>query len=116
MTEDFAELDATFPTGSDPGDAMVVEAASFEPPTGRFVVIRDRGTTIGCAALQTVEPMSVRSSGCGSPPTGAAAAIALHERSGYGVSEMFVGAWHRRTSPTSQAPSDSRDTSISALR
>ena len=52
----FAELDATFPTGFDPGDALTAELAAFEPPTGRFVVIRDRDTTIGCAALQTLEP------------------------------------------------------------
>ncbi len=52
----FAELDATFPTGFDPGDALTAELAAFEPPTGRFVVIGDRGTTVGCAALQTLEP------------------------------------------------------------
>ncbi len=28
----------------------------FEPPTGRFVVIRHDETTIGCAALQTLDP------------------------------------------------------------
>jgi len=52
----FAELDATFPTGFDPGDALTAELAAFEPSTGRFVVVRDRDTTIGCAALQTLEP------------------------------------------------------------
>lgn len=52
----FAELDATFLTGFDPGDALTAEVASFEPPTGRFVVIRDRDATVGCAALQTLEP------------------------------------------------------------
>ncbi len=52
----FAELDTTFPSGFDPGDASIAEAASFEPPTGRFVLIRHDATTIGCAALQTLEP------------------------------------------------------------
>ena len=56
MSAYFAELDATFPTGFDPGDALRDEVACFEPPTGRFVVIRDHDMMVGCAALQTLEP------------------------------------------------------------
>jgi GNAT superfamily N-acetyltransferase len=56
MAAYFAELDATFPTGFDPGDALTAEATLFERPTGRFVVVRTADATIGCAALQTLEP------------------------------------------------------------
>lgn len=51
----FAELDATFPTGFEPGDALGAELRSFEPPAGRFVVVRARDATVGCGAIQTLE-------------------------------------------------------------
>ena len=52
----FAELDATFPTGFDPGDGLGAELQAFEPPSGRFVVVRARDVTVGCGAIQTLEP------------------------------------------------------------
>lgn len=55
MRSYFAELDATFPTGFDPGDALGAELRAFEPPVGRFVVVRARDVTVGCGAIQTLE-------------------------------------------------------------
>ena len=55
MSAYFAELDELFPTGFDPGDALIGEAASFDPPGGRFVVVRDHGETIGCGGVQSID-------------------------------------------------------------
>ena len=56
MSAYFAELDERFPTGFDPGDALIADATSFAPPAGRFVVIRAGGDAIGCGGLQMIGP------------------------------------------------------------
>jgi ribosomal protein S18 acetylase RimI-like enzyme len=50
----FAELDAVFPDGFDPGDTLSADAASFDPPGGAFVVIRDGMQVVGCGGLLTL--------------------------------------------------------------
>lgn len=43
MSAYFAELDVLFVGGFDPGDTLTADAASFDPPSGAFVVVRAAG-------------------------------------------------------------------------
>ncbi|MGB0114351.1 MAG: GNAT family N-acetyltransferase [Ilumatobacteraceae bacterium] len=56
MAAYFGELDERFLSGFDPGDAAGADVESFDPPTGAFVVVRIGEATVGCGALQTLEP------------------------------------------------------------
>jgi GNAT superfamily N-acetyltransferase len=51
MAAYFAELDARFPNGFDPGDAIDEAAALYNPPTGLFLVARVDGETAGCGGV-----------------------------------------------------------------
>ena len=55
MSAYFAELDERFPTGFDPGDALISEAGLFDPPGGRFVVVRHQNETVGCGGVQSID-------------------------------------------------------------
>ncbi len=57
MASYFAELDELFPAGFDPGDALTADVASYDPPTGAFVIaeLADQAV-VGCGALLTIEP------------------------------------------------------------
>ena len=55
MTSYFAELDARFPTGFEPGDALHVDALAMRPPQGAFVVVRSDMEAIGCGGLQRID-------------------------------------------------------------
>lgn len=49
----FAELDARFPHGFDPGDALGAGAAAMGPPDGAFVLARGTdGVVAGCGGVQ----------------------------------------------------------------
>lgn len=50
----FAELDARFPGGFDPGDTLVADAHRLEPPGGSFVLARRGGDVVGCGGVQTI--------------------------------------------------------------
>jgi len=52
----FAELDARFPNGFDPGAATTRDAQTFDAPTGVFVLVRESGEPIGCGGLLTLAP------------------------------------------------------------
>ncbi|HEU5082866.1 MAG TPA: uroporphyrinogen-III synthase [Acidimicrobiales bacterium] len=54
MAAYFAELDARFPGGFDPGDALEADAERLEPPTGAFVLARHGGDVVGCGGVQTI--------------------------------------------------------------
>lgn len=56
MTAYFDELDATFPTGFDPGDTLTADAAAFDPPTGAFVLALAGDAVAGCGGVMTIEP------------------------------------------------------------
>ena len=51
MAQYFAELDARFPDGFDPGDAIDEAAVLYNPPTGRFFVARVDGELAGCGGV-----------------------------------------------------------------
>jgi len=56
----FAELDARFEAGFDPGDTITADASQFEAPEGVFVVIRAREAATaeavcGCGAVQLLD-------------------------------------------------------------
>lgn len=51
MAQYFAELDARFPSGFDPGDAIDEAAELYNPPTGVFLVARVDGETAGCGGV-----------------------------------------------------------------
>ncbi len=52
----FAELDARFPSGFDPGDAGAeADLASLRPPSGAFVVLRHGQDAVGCGGVQRVD-------------------------------------------------------------
>ena len=51
MTTYFAELDARFPDGFDPGDALVADAPSMRSPGGTFVVAHSDGDPIACGGV-----------------------------------------------------------------
>jgi DNA-binding MarR family transcriptional regulator len=55
VTDYFAELDARFPSGFDPGDALDTDAVAFDAPDGAFVVARDGVEVVGCGGLQRVD-------------------------------------------------------------
>jgi DNA-binding MarR family transcriptional regulator/GNAT superfamily N-acetyltransferase len=50
----FAELDARFPTGFDPGDAWRQDAASMAPGAGVFVVATSDGRPVACGGVQSL--------------------------------------------------------------
>jgi len=53
----FAELDARFSRGFDPGKgAKTTDAEEFAAPRGCFLIARLYGEPIGCGALHTLEP------------------------------------------------------------
>ena len=52
MRSYFAELDARFPGGFDPGPA--VDVSSMGPPGGRFVLAMSDGTPVACGGLQRI--------------------------------------------------------------
>ena len=57
MAAYFAELDALFPTGFDPGDALTADVHAYDAPSGAFVVAytADR-RPVGCGGMWTMEP------------------------------------------------------------
>jgi GNAT superfamily N-acetyltransferase len=55
MSSYFAELDATFPTGFDPGDALTSDAESFDPPAGRFLIVHHGDLAIGCGGIHSLD-------------------------------------------------------------
>jgi DNA-binding MarR family transcriptional regulator/GNAT superfamily N-acetyltransferase len=50
----YAELDARFPTGFDPGDPSA-SAAGLRPPAGVFLLVRVEGEVVGCGGVQRVD-------------------------------------------------------------
>jgi DNA-binding MarR family transcriptional regulator/ribosomal protein S18 acetylase RimI-like enzyme len=54
MRRYFAEIDARFPSGFDPGDALFTGLRPLTPPTGAFVVARDDDRSIACGGVQTL--------------------------------------------------------------
>lgn len=54
MSAYFAELDARFPGGFDPGDALSTGADRLAPPTGAFVVGRLGDQVVACGGVQTI--------------------------------------------------------------
>lgn len=48
----FAELDARFPGGFDPGDAATADVAGMAPPRGSFLVARAGETVVACGGVQ----------------------------------------------------------------
>jgi GNAT superfamily N-acetyltransferase len=52
----FAELDARFPGGFDPGDALSAEATAMSPPGGAFVVAADGRRPAACGGLVANSP------------------------------------------------------------
>ncbi len=55
MNAYFAELDARFDTGFDPGDTLTADAEHFDAPSGRFVVVHHDEEAIGCGGLLTID-------------------------------------------------------------
>lgn len=57
MAAYFAELDALFADGFDPGDALTADVGAYDPPNGAFVVAytADRRPA-GCGGMWTIEP------------------------------------------------------------
>lgn len=55
MSQYFAEIDARFTQGFDPGDALTTGLAAMAPPTGAFVIAwsYDRDV-VGCGGLQEI--------------------------------------------------------------
>jgi DNA-binding MarR family transcriptional regulator len=50
----FAEIDARFPGGFDPGDATVRDTAAMSPPVGVFVVATSDGEPVACGGVQEI--------------------------------------------------------------
>jgi DNA-binding MarR family transcriptional regulator/GNAT superfamily N-acetyltransferase len=48
----FAEIDARFPDGFDPGDAATTDVAGMRPPSGLFLVARADDEVIACGGVQ----------------------------------------------------------------
>jgi DNA-binding MarR family transcriptional regulator len=48
----FAEIDALFDAGYDPGKAIVVGASDLTPPHGAFLVARLHGQPVGCGGVK----------------------------------------------------------------
>jgi len=56
MTAYFAELDAIFPTGFDPGPAWQSDVAAMGPPNGAFLVLLDATDEVAaCGGVQQLE-------------------------------------------------------------
>lgn len=51
MRQYFAELDARFPGGFDPGGALDEAPAQYDAPNGAFLLAATGGDTVGCGAL-----------------------------------------------------------------
>lgn len=58
MTQYFDELDRRFPTGFDPGDTLVADAASMRTPEGAFLVAHSDGAPVGCGGVKAVDATS----------------------------------------------------------
>ncbi len=58
MTSYFAELDARFTDGFDPGDTLTADAPSMRPPNGEFVVAFDDATAVACGGLLHLDESS----------------------------------------------------------
>jgi DNA-binding MarR family transcriptional regulator/RimJ/RimL family protein N-acetyltransferase len=52
----FAELDARFPGGFDPGDATASDTAAMSAPAGVFVVATSDGEPVACGGVQEIAP------------------------------------------------------------
>ena len=52
----FAELDARFPDGFDPGDATTSDTAAMSAPSGVFVVATSGGEPVACGGIQQIAP------------------------------------------------------------
>jgi DNA-binding MarR family transcriptional regulator/GNAT superfamily N-acetyltransferase len=48
----FAELDARFPDGFDPGEAVTTDLEEMRPPAGDFLVMRAERDVVACGGLQ----------------------------------------------------------------
>lgn len=55
MAQYFAELDARFADGFDPGDALVEAAIALNPPNGAFVVATREDDVVGCGGIQFLD-------------------------------------------------------------
>jgi DNA-binding MarR family transcriptional regulator/GNAT superfamily N-acetyltransferase len=53
----FAELDARFPEGFDPGDGLT-DVDALCPPAGAFLVARSDEETVGCGGVQRVDDVT----------------------------------------------------------
>lgn len=51
----FAELDARFTDGFDPGHALDEAAIALNPPNGAFVVATREGVVVGCGGIQFLD-------------------------------------------------------------
>lgn len=51
----FAELDARFTDGFDPGDTLVADAPALAPPDGAFVLARSDGRPVACGGVQRID-------------------------------------------------------------
>jgi DNA-binding MarR family transcriptional regulator/N-acetylglutamate synthase-like GNAT family acetyltransferase len=48
----FDELDRRFPTGFDPGDAVITDLDAMRAPAGDFLVLRSEADVVACGGLQ----------------------------------------------------------------
>lgn len=55
--EYFAEIDARFARGFDPGDALTAGAHLLTAPSGVFVVARRGDEVVACGGVQTIDPV-----------------------------------------------------------
>lgn len=55
MTSYFAELDARFDGGFEPGDTLTADAPGMSAPKGAFVVARSDGATIACGGVVRID-------------------------------------------------------------
>jgi GNAT superfamily N-acetyltransferase len=58
MSQYFEELAQRFPGGFVAGEALEVAAVRYNAPTGRFVIARVAGETVGCGALDFLDDIS----------------------------------------------------------
>lgn len=56
MTAYFDELDGIFDGGFDPGDTLVADAGSFDPPDGAFVIAHIDDVVAGCGGVLRLGP------------------------------------------------------------